>query len=603
MTEDKEQITDNNLNNISYHKNASIQKTYIPGLDDHLRGGIPKGNTILLKGAKSTGKTVFMCQSCAISSKYGVKSLIINLEMTEEEIIHEMMKFGADPNSLKENVKILTIPINRFFQEDNKDIGKISIISEIDEALKSFKATNIFVDSLTTITASRDLFLLPIVKHDKKSKKDIEIAFESVKKDDRFFFWFVKSFKKYDANVYLLGADKNADLGSETRYFGLFENAVDWIIAFYAEHFRNDVARWLIVEKSRLSNVSGAVKSFRIIQGIGITVHDFKVEPNKIFDKDIETVPYGLPAVDKALSGGQIVPGLTLLYGPSGKGKTVFSLVTSYNRGINNKRVLYISFEQNERDLRLQAYRLGFDLYSIEKRNIIYFIYIDLAEIDDKILAKISRIIKWHHPDIMVLDSITDLECNIPMSELNEEGGIEEGTSIEEAKKRWTYTFTNKLRELSAKYNLGILLLKSCKLDEGYDDKVFDDVDVALSLDSNNSKKIIEFGNYDLSLSILKSRFTKIENKYKTLPCKICNDKGFDFPYFFLKNYFKITPKSKFIPNNPQLEREQDENPGQLPSENMDLIRKMNKKIALEEGGIDKNCNVLPEKLASNSKK
>ncbi|MFW9919057.1 MAG: ATPase domain-containing protein [Candidatus Thorarchaeota archaeon] len=78
-------------------------KTGIPGLDDLIEGGFPRGDTILVAGKAGTGKTIlanqFLYNGAAMYNEPGV---LVTLEESPLAIKRNMLRFNMDLDSLIE---------------------------------------------------------------------------------------------------------------------------------------------------------------------------------------------------------------------------------------------------------------------------------------------------------------------------------------------------------------------------------------------------------------------------------------------------------------------------------------------------------------------
>jgi len=96
---------------------------------------------------------------------------------------------------------------------------------------------------------------------------------------------------------------------------------------------------------------------------------------------------------DRVLGGG-IVPGcLVLLGGDPGIGKSTLLLQTTQSLGTQKYKVLYVSGEESEQQLKMRAVRMN-----VTSDNILF-----LSEIN---IAYISEVIIQQKPDIVIIDSI-----------------------------------------------------------------------------------------------------------------------------------------------------------------------------------------------------
>ena len=74
---------------------ADRTQTGIPGLDDLMDGGIPRGNLVVLAGDPGSGKTCFCIEYLYNGAmKYNEPGIYISLEETYDEIIRNGREFG-----------------------------------------------------------------------------------------------------------------------------------------------------------------------------------------------------------------------------------------------------------------------------------------------------------------------------------------------------------------------------------------------------------------------------------------------------------------------------------------------------------------------------
>jgi KaiC/GvpD/RAD55 family RecA-like ATPase len=84
--------------------------TGIPGLDDLISGGLPRGRTILLSGTCGTGKTTFAAQFLYNgATKYNEPGILVTLEQNSAEIRNDLLLFGMDIKKLEDEGKITLI--------------------------------------------------------------------------------------------------------------------------------------------------------------------------------------------------------------------------------------------------------------------------------------------------------------------------------------------------------------------------------------------------------------------------------------------------------------------------------------------------------------
>ena len=81
----------------------------IPGLDELINGGIPKGHIVSVLGTPGTGKSTLALQFTYEGLKNGENCIYLSLEECEEDIIKTAEMFGWDirPYIEKDNLKLI----------------------------------------------------------------------------------------------------------------------------------------------------------------------------------------------------------------------------------------------------------------------------------------------------------------------------------------------------------------------------------------------------------------------------------------------------------------------------------------------------------------
>lgn len=112
----------------------------IPGLDELIRGGIPKADLILLSGTCGAGKTVFGLQYIALSKE---PAIYISFEEELESIRSTANSFGWNIKDLEENNQIRLLKYDPFKIED--------IFEVIETNIREMKAQRIVIDSVSSL--------------------------------------------------------------------------------------------------------------------------------------------------------------------------------------------------------------------------------------------------------------------------------------------------------------------------------------------------------------------------------------------------------------------------------------------------------------------
>ncbi len=135
-------------------------KTGIPGFDELMEKGIPKGASVLIAGGPGTGKTIFSLQMAMEAAKMGEKCYYISFEETVDRLKQHMRDFGFDPDEAEAKGLLKIKRVNPFdvtrsveaMLEESK--GELLIdVAPIDMP-KGFKPDRVIIDSLSAIASA-----------------------------------------------------------------------------------------------------------------------------------------------------------------------------------------------------------------------------------------------------------------------------------------------------------------------------------------------------------------------------------------------------------------------------------------------------------------
>jgi len=134
--------------------------TGIPGMDELLKGGIPKRNIVLISGGPGTGKTIFSQQYLYHGLLKGEPGVYVALEEHPVQVRREMAEFGWDVRRYEDEglfavVDAFTSGIGeaakreKYIVTDVDDFGEF--IDVVKQAIKDTKAVRVVVDSVSTL--------------------------------------------------------------------------------------------------------------------------------------------------------------------------------------------------------------------------------------------------------------------------------------------------------------------------------------------------------------------------------------------------------------------------------------------------------------------
>lgn len=132
----------------------------------------------------------------------------------------------------------------------------------------------------------------------------------------------------------------------------------------------------------------------------------------------------GIQGLDKALYGGIPQGNIVLISGGAGTGKSTLCLQFCVNgASLLGEKSLYISTEQNRKELYKQANSFKWDIEGLEQRNLLKIIYFDVTE-GDSFLEKINTFIQEFQPKRIVIDSLTTLSDAMLVSGVLDDKGF-----------------------------------------------------------------------------------------------------------------------------------------------------------------------------------
>ena len=138
-------------------------KTGIPGLDELIGGGIPKGSNILLAGGAGTGKTIFATQYLYNGAlQYGEPGVFVTLEGNIRDIAWNMESFQWNIKSMQDKGMFTIYRLGMDFIKDKEMIEDRleEQLKEIAKEVEEINAKRLVVDSTTVFGAYLDPSLL-----------------------------------------------------------------------------------------------------------------------------------------------------------------------------------------------------------------------------------------------------------------------------------------------------------------------------------------------------------------------------------------------------------------------------------------------------------
>jgi len=116
------------------------EQTNIPGLDEIIGGGVPRGDVVLLTGTCGAGKTIFGLQFLCTSEEPGI---YVSFEEDVEKLRSTAQALGWDVKKMENENKIRFLKYDPFKIEDVFDI--------VESNIREIEAKRIVIDSVSAL--------------------------------------------------------------------------------------------------------------------------------------------------------------------------------------------------------------------------------------------------------------------------------------------------------------------------------------------------------------------------------------------------------------------------------------------------------------------
>ncbi|UCD03388.1 MAG: AAA family ATPase [Candidatus Aenigmatarchaeota archaeon] len=116
----------------------------VPGLDEMLNGGVPRGHTVLLAGTAGTGKTIFCTHFIYTgATKYKEPGVFLSFEESPESIKSNALNFGMDFGKLENN------KMTKFLRYDPYNIEDMN--TNLESIIREINAQRVVIDSVSAM--------------------------------------------------------------------------------------------------------------------------------------------------------------------------------------------------------------------------------------------------------------------------------------------------------------------------------------------------------------------------------------------------------------------------------------------------------------------
>jgi KaiC/GvpD/RAD55 family RecA-like ATPase len=125
----------------------------VPGLDDHIGGGFPKGRTVLVAGGIGTGKTTLSVQFLVAGADRGETGVLITADEKPRHIIADVRRFGWALNEADYTNRITVLDASPYYtamrgarRPDANDTA-----AELTRQIRQLRATTLVIDGVASL--------------------------------------------------------------------------------------------------------------------------------------------------------------------------------------------------------------------------------------------------------------------------------------------------------------------------------------------------------------------------------------------------------------------------------------------------------------------
>ncbi len=372
-------------------KEPSRVPTGVPGLDDILLGGLPKGHTYLVEGQPGTGKTTLGMQFVMEGRRAGESCLYVTLSESKAELEEAAQSRGWSLEG---------IPIAEFVPEE--------------ASLKDEERYTVFHPSEVELATTIKKLLAEIERvGPERLVIDSLSEFRLLAQDPTRYRRQLLALKQYFAgrNATVLLMDDHSSIGEDTQVLSI----VHGVVRFREVPRSYGVPRrHLEIVKIRSTNYRGGYHHYTLNRdGVIAYPRLIAAEHGKDFPDD--HLSSGLPAFDAMFAGGIERGSSSLVLGPAGVGKSSIAMQYAYTAANRGERALVYSFDETLRTARMRARSLGMQIdIEIEKQHL-YLEQVDAAELSPgEFVWNIRREVEANNARVVVIDSLNGFLRSMP---------------------------------------------------------------------------------------------------------------------------------------------------------------------------------------------
>lgn len=367
------------------HDTLPKSPTGIEGLDDVLRGGLPRGRTTLVYGGPGCGKTVLAMEFIVRGvADYDEPGAFISFEENVDDLLANFASFGFELSAMAAAGKLAVghVPISRADVIEAGEFSLDALFIRIEQTLNRVGAKRLALDSLASLFSH--------ISNAARLRAELS----------RLFAWL----KEKAVTSIVTGEASGTGLSRDR----LHEYVSDCVLAL--DHRVSDQVskRRLRIIKYRGSD-HGLDEYPFLIGAAGISIAPVSSMDLEL-DVSEDRVSSGVPDLDTLLDKHGYYRGSSIMIsGSAGTGKTTLAAAFAAAACARNERCLYLAFEEPPAQLVRNLRSVAIDLATWRQRDLLHFRAFRPTHYGlEEHLASMLRAADKLRPDVVVMDPITN---------------------------------------------------------------------------------------------------------------------------------------------------------------------------------------------------
>lgn len=370
------------------HAATSTQRmpTGIPGFDEIMDGGLPRGGVTVVLGGPGAGKTIFGMQVLSSGGRnHGEPGILVAFEESAHAIVANTAGFGWGGEQLKAHgVHVLDAQLSQSI-ELGGEFDLVGLLAILTAKAKQVGARRVVFDGLDVLLAH--LGETALVRREVFRLRD----------------WVHRS-----GLSAIVTAKADAAEARPTEDYDFLQFMADCVVTLHHRVVKGTALRFVRVAKYR-----GAAHSANEL-ALTITDAGIEIAANTAISIDYvassERISSGIERLDAMLSGGYYRGSSVVITGAPGTARTSLAAAFAEAAAARGEHTIYVSFDESPDQIVRNVASIGIDLESYIKSGVLRVHSLRAgAESPETHVARIRGLLREARPRNLVIDPLSAL--------------------------------------------------------------------------------------------------------------------------------------------------------------------------------------------------